>query len=420
MQFQAPRGTKDVLPPESRIWQWVEGTFRDLCERYCYEEIRTPVFEETGLFARGIGESTDIVSKEMYTFDDRGGRSLTLRPEGTASVIRAYVQAKLGGENQLTKFYYVYPIFRYERPQHGRLRQAHQVGVEAIGSGGPEIDAEVIMLNAAFYSDLGLTDARLHLNSVGCPACRPQYRDAIWAALEPSLGELCPDCLRRYETNPLRILDCKVPECGAIAEAVPGVLASLCSECSDHLTRLRRLLDSMGRPYEIDERMVRGLDYYMRTAFEFKSGSLGAQDSLSGGGRYDGLVEMCGGKPAPGIGFAAGIERAILALGKCGIDALSPGRDLVYVAAVSENARTDAVCITHELRGAGVRADLDAFGRSLKAQLRAANAQGARYVLIIGGDELARGMVTIRDLASGEQREIGRAGIVEAAAKGAL
>jgi len=411
MQFQAPRGTKDVLPPESRTWQWVESTFRDVCSRFRYEEIRTPVFEETGLFSRGIGDSTDIVTKEMYTFEDRGGRSITLRPEGTASVIRAYVQAKLGGEHQLHRFYYIYSIFRYERPQHGRLRQSHQVGAEAIGSAGPEIDAEIICLNAALYEELGLTDARLHLNSIGCPACRPGYREAIRTALAPSLSRLCPDCQRRYETNPLRVIDCKVPDCREVAEQAPSILDSLCPACVEHFSGLRRLLDALGQPYDVDARLVRGLDYYMRTAFEFKSGSLGAQDSLSGGGRYDGLAELCGGKPAPGIGFAAGIERTILALADSGTAAPSDGRQPVYVASANGDARLEAVRVVQELRYAGLAADFDCFGRSLKAQLRAADRLPASHAVIVGTDELSRGVVVVRDLASGEQREVPRASI---------
>jgi histidyl-tRNA synthetase len=408
MQFQAPRGTKDVMAPEVGLWLHVEGTFRDLCARYGYEEIRTPVFEETGLFARGVGETTDIVSKEMYTFKDRGDRSLTLRPEGTASVVRAYIQAKLGGQNQVHKFCYIVPIFRYERPQAGRLREAHQVGVEAIGSAGPQIDAEVICLNAAFYAELGIAGASLMLNSIGCPECRPAFRERLREVLAPAGLELCEDCRARLVTNPLRVLDCKVPSCKGLTAGAPSILDTLCEGCEVHFAELRRLLDALGQPYEVDPRLVRGLDYYARTAFEFKSGALGAQDSLSGGGRYDGLVELCGGKPTPGIGFAAGIERTVMVLESLGIAAPSDGRALVYVAALGDETRVEALRAAQELRRAGLCAEVDCFGRSLKAQLRAADALSARLTVIVGGDELARGAVVVRDLAAGAQQEVPR------------
>jgi len=406
--FRAPRGTRDILPPETRAWQGFEALFRDICERFRYEEIRTPVFEETQLFARGIGDTTDIVTKEMYTFSDKSGRALALRPEGTASVVRAYAQAKLGGQNQLHKFFYIMPIFRYERPQAGRYRQSHQVGVEAIGSPGPDIDAEVIALNASLYRELRLPGASLHLNSIGCPACRPAYRDRLRAHFEPMLGELCPDCQRRHEANPLRIVDCKVPRCKELAADPPSVLDSLCEECVAHWDGLRRVLDALDEPYVVDPKLVRGLDYYTRTAFEFTSDALGAQDALSGGGRYDGLVELCGGKPTPGLGFAAGIERALLVLEQAGATPAAEQPPLVYVAGFGAGADLEALGLVHELRKQGICAETDFFGRGLRAQLRHADHLGAALAALIGEDELSQGVIALRDLADGSQRAIPR------------
>jgi len=407
--FLAPRGTRDVLPPESALWQRLESIFRDLCARYRYEEIRTPVFEDTRLFSRGIGDSTDIVNKEMYTFTDRGDRSLTLRPEGTASVVRAYVHAKLGGPNHLSKFFYICSIFRYERPQQGRYRQSHQLGVEAIGSPGPDIDAEIIGLNAALYGELGIGGLVLHLNTIGCQECRPAYRDRLRDQLRPHLDEFCPDCQRRFETNPLRIMDCKVPRCGELSTDVPSILDALCPPCVGHWDGLRRSLDAMDLPYQTDPKLVRGLDYYTRTAFEFKTDVLGSQDSLSGGGRYDGLVELCGGKPTPGIGFAAGVERALMALERAGISLRGDAPPCVFVASAGDATRPEALRLLHDLRRAGVAADTDYFGRGLKAQLRAADSAGSRLALIVGDEEAAEGAVALRDLVSGEQVRIPRA-----------
>jgi len=398
-----------VLPPESALWQRLESVFRDLCARFRYEEIRTPVFEDTRLFSRGIGDSTDIVNKEMYTFTDRGGRSLTLRPEGTASVVRAYVQAKLGGPNHLSKFFYVCSIFRYERPQQGRYRQSHQLGVEAIGSPGPDIDAEVIGLNAALYAELGVGELAVHLNTIGCQECRPAYRDRLRHQLRSRLDEFCPDCQRRFETNPLRILDCKVPRCGELSADIPSILDALCPACVAHWDGLRRALDAIDVGYQVDPKLVRGLDYYTRTAFEFKSNAIGSQDSLSGGGRYDGLVELCGGRPTPGIGFAAGIERALMAMERAGAAVAKGTRPSVFVARAGEAARSAALRLMHELREAGIAADTDYFDRGLKAQLRSADSTGAWLALIVGDEEMAEGAVALRDLVSGEQVRVPRA-----------
>ena len=313
MPFAAPRGTQDILPEDVRRWQWLEETFRRLCAVYGYGEIRTPVFEATELFTRSVGEETDIVSKQMYTFKSRGGDSLTLRPEGTAPAVRAAIQHNLLGQGGVVKLYYAGPIFRYEKPQKGRYRQFHQVGVEAFGSPGPQLDAEMLAFARDLLAAVGITNVSLELNSVGCPQCRPRYRDALRNALAGARSELCPDCTRRYEANPLRILDCKVERCRELSADVPVILDVLCDDCKAHLQGVEHGLQALDVPYTINPHIVRGLDYYTRTAFEFIAGGLGAQDTVLAGGRYDGLVEELGGPPTPAIGFAAGMERLLLA-----------------------------------------------------------------------------------------------------------
>ncbi len=403
MRFKAPRGTRDVLPPESNLWLFVEDTFRRVCARYGYQEIRTPTFEDTELFTRGLGEGSDVVSKEMYTFVDRGGRSLTLRPEGTAPVVRAYIEHGLARQNTVHKFSYIISFFRYERPQAGRLREPHQVGVEALGSPSPLLDAEVVALGMDYCAELGMSGHVLSLNSIGCPACRPRYREELQRFIEPILAELCPDCQRRYATNPLRVLDCKEERCKQLTAEAPTTLDFLCDECRDHFDEVLRLLDAAQVPYEIDRRLVRGLDYYTRTAFEIKHPSLGAQDAVLGGGRYDGLVEACGGKPTPGIGFGSGIERCLLALGEeAARRAPAPPRP-VFVAPLGAQARPQAFALISALRQAGIAVETDYFERSLKAQLKAADRLGAPLAVILGEDELRENKVLLRDLASGEQ-----------------
>lgn len=404
MPFTAPRGTQDILPAETRRWQWLEDTFRRFCARYGYGEIRTPIFETTELFARGVGEDTDIVAKQMYTFETRGGDALTLRPEGTAGTVRAAIQHNLFAQGGVQKLYYLGPIFRYERPQKGRYRQFHQIGVEAFGSPGPEIDAEVLAFASNLLAGVGLHDVSLELNSVGCPHCRPRYRDALRNALAGARTELCPDCERRYEANPLRILDCKVERCRELSRDIPVILDVLCEECLVHLHGVEVGLQALDVPYVINPHIVRGLDYYTRTAFEFISGGLGAQDTVLAGGRYDGLVAELGGPPTPAIGFAAGMERLLLAAGDAARVAVVPGP--VFVAALGEAAQRQGFVLAERLRQAGVPAAGSYAVRSLKAQLKEADRQGARFVLILGEEELARNEATLRDMRGGEQRAV--------------
>jgi len=404
-RFKAPRGTQDVLPRDSWRWQRVEAAFREVCRRFGYAEIRTPVFEETELFARGVGEGTEIVSKQMYTFEDRGGRSLTLRSEGTAPVVRAYIQHNLAAEGRLVKVYYTAPIFRYERPQAGRYRQHHQVGVEAIGAPGPDIDAEVIALFHSFLTEIGLAGGVTHLSSIGDANCRPAFYQDLREFFAPKIAEMCEFCQARYETNPLRILDCKVPHDVEARQGAPSALEHLCEECREHFAGVTSALDALAVPYQVDPTIVRGLDYYTRTAFEVIHPDLGAKDVLMGGGRYDGLVEQLGGPPTPGIGFGSGLERLLLVLG----DQVAPAAADVYVAAASAEARKPAFALAMELRRAGVATELDYHARSLKAQMREASRLGARYTALLGEDELSREQVTLRDMNSGEQQSAPRA-----------
>jgi histidyl-tRNA synthetase len=405
MRYSAPRGTQDVLPEDASRWQRLEACFRDLCARYAYREIRTPVFEEMGLFARAVGEQTDIVAKEMYVFEDRGGRAMALRPEGTAPVVRAYLQHKLYGLPGAQKLYYIAPIFRYERPQAGRYRQHHQVGVEAIGAPGPDVDAEVIALGRELLDGLGISGGRLEINSVGCPECRPRYRRVLQDALRPVLGELCEVCQVRFERNPMRILDDKSERCRELTRDAPAILDHLCDGCKTHFAGLRSALAELGLQYEVNQRIVRGLDYYTRTAFEIIHDALAAKDTVVGGGRYDGLAEELGGPPTPGVGFGAGVERMLLIMEAQGA-ARPPAPELVYVAAADDGARAAAPRVLRDLRGAGVSADTDYNARSLKAQMKEANRLGCGRVVILASEELETGMVTVRDMDSGEQRQV--------------
>ncbi len=406
MRYAAPRGTADALPEQSRRWQYVEGKFRDICRLYGYGEFRTPTFEETELFARSVGEHTDIVGKEMYTFLDRGGRSMTLRAEGTAPVVRAYVQHKLFGEQPISKFYYITSVFRYERPQAGRFREHHQVGVEAFGSQDPALDAEVISLGVQYLTSLGIHGFELKINSVGCPACAPRYKEALREDVEPYLAELCETCRVRYDTNPLRILDCKVPDCRERTAGVSRIVDHLCEECDQHLKQVLRHLDDLGIRYMLDPRLVRGLDYYTKTAFEFVSSELGAQSTVIGGGRYDGLVEEMGGPATPAVGFGSGIERTLLIMEAQGIEVPAVGRPDVFVATLGEKPREAGIKLLAEMRRAGIAGETDYAGKSLKAQMKAADREGARFVAIIGDDELNRGQLKLRDMETREETDV--------------
>ena len=412
-KYKAPRGTQDVLPEVSWRWQRVEAAFRDTCRRYGYAEIRTPLFEETDLFVRGVGEGTEIVTKQMYTFEDRGGRSLTLRAEGTAPVVRAVLEHNLTARGQVQKLSYIAPIFRYERPQAGRYRQHTQLGVEAIGAPGPEIDAEVIALYHDFLGEIDLQGAVTHISSIGCPTCRPALSTALREFFAPELAELCDFCQARYESNPLRILDCKVPADVEACQSAPSASDHLCDECREHFAGVRTQLDALAIPYEVDPTIVRGLDYYSRTAFEVIHPGLGAKDVIMGGGRYDGLAEMLGGPSTPGIGFGSGLERLLLALGDS--DAL-PGPDL-YIAAASPEARDPAFALAIEARRAGLSAEIDYSQRSLKTQMKAANRLGARVVALIGEDEQKANTVTLRNMVTGDQTSVAGAEAIPAIKK---
>jgi len=404
MPLTSPKGTQDILPEDARRWQWLEATFRDCCARYGFGEIRTPIFETTELFTRGVGEDTDIVSKQMYSFQSRGGDSLTLRPEGTAPVVRALIQHNLLAQGSMQKLFYYGPIFRYERPQKGRYRQFHQIGVEAFGSLGPEVDAEVLAFATDLLAALGIRNVRLELNSVGCPECRPRYRDALRNALAGARTELCPDCERRYEVNPLRILDCKIERCREIARDVPVILDVLCDACKEHLRGVENGLQALGVEYIVNPHIVRGLDYYTRTAFEFIASGLGSQDTVLAGGRYDGLVKELGGPDTPAIGFAAGVERLLLSAGEA--LPIPEVTGPVFIAALGDAARERAFVLVQDLRRAGLPAATDYAGRSLKAQMKEANRQGAWFALIIGEDELARNEATLRDMRTATQEAV--------------
>jgi len=404
MRFQKPPGTQDILPGNSELWQYVENTAREICRRYRFSEIRTPIFEGTELFKRGVGETTDIVEKEMYTFEDRGERSMTLRPEGTAGVVRSYVENKLYGEPDIAKLYYIGPMFRYERAQAGRYRQFHQFGVEAIGSADPALDAEVIALGYRFYAELGLTGVTVDLNSVGTPAVRAAFREKLLAFLQPMRETLCKDCQSRIDRNPLRVLDCKVDQ-EKFADA-PSILDSLDEECETHFARVRECLDETGIPYKLNPRLVRGLDYYTHTAFEYKAQGIGAIDTIGGGGRYNGLVEEIGGDDKPGVGLGLGLERTLLLLESQGIRPDSGQHADVYLVALGERAEKAMPGIVQKLRDAGIAADRDYLGRKLKAQFKAAERSGASFAAVLGDDELDRGEISLRPVTGGEQMAV--------------
>lgn len=403
MLTNAPRGTKDILPDAVGAWTYVENVIRDLCARYGYHEIRTPIFEHTELFQRGIGDGTDVVDKEMYTFTDRGDRSLTLRPENTASAVRAYLQNKLYADGGLQKLFYIGSMFRYDRPQAGRMREFHQFGVEAIGEAGPAADAETILLAFDVLTALGLTGLTLKLNSVGCPNCRSVYRERLQEYFKEYLHELCDDCQERYTRSPLRILDCKKDAERSFMAGAPAITDCLCAECADHFGQVKDYLTSAGISYTLDPRLVRGLDYYTRTAFEIAYPPLGAQSAVAGGGRYDGLVEELGGTPTPAVGFAAGLERVLLALEQQNLVPEQPPAADVFLITLGDAASRAAFPLLHELRCGGVRALMDYGGRSMKAQMKQANKSGARYAVILGEDELTQHAALVRDMMESTQ-----------------
>lgn len=413
MKFKSITGTKDILPPETYRWHWVEEKLRNIFEVHCYKEIRTPIFEETALFARGIGQNTDIVGKEMYTFLDKGGDSLTLRPELTASVIRAFIQHNLHNESVLNKFYYIGPVFRQERPQAGRYRQFHQFGIEALGTQHPSIDAEVISIAVEIYNTFKIQDFELKINSIGCPKCRKKYKEILKSELLKISNKLSEESQKRIELNPLRVLDSKDERDKEATKNIVLLLDFLCDECNTHFENVKHYLDELNIKYTVDGRIVRGLDYYTKTAFEIITKSLGSQDALAGGGRYDLLVEELGGNPTPGIGFASGMERLLLMLEKYNNFIDENTEKLIFIVAVDEFSRPKALKLANELRKENIKADIDFNLRSVKAQFREANKKNAKAVIVLSKDELDFGEVTLKNMSTGEQNKIKVSSLIE-------
>lgn len=409
MAFKVPRGTQDILPEQTPKWQKVESILRDLSRVYRYKEIRTPIFEQTELFQRGVGDTTDIVQKEMYTFDDRGGRSLTLRPEGTAAAVRAYVEHKMfGNPDQPVKLSYIGPMFRYERQQAGRYRQFVQYGVEAIGSADPAIDAEVISLAMDIYQTVGLKDLKLVINSLGDKETRAAHRTALINHFEPSIGEFCTDCQNRLAKNPLRILDCKKDHDHPLMKTAPALTDYLTESSAQYFDQVKKYLEVLGIPYEVDPNLVRGLDYYNHTAFEIMSTAdgFGAITTLCGGGRYNGLVEDIGGPEVPGIGFAMSIERLLLALEAEGIELDVEDSLDIYVVAIGDEAKLKSVELISSFRAKGIAADMDYVDRKMKAQMKSADRLGAKFVIVIGESELEESSVNVKEMESGNQEKV--------------
>lgn len=398
----APRGTKDLLPSESYKWQYIEGEFKKVCACFNYKETRVPTFEHTELFERGVGDTTDVVEKQMYTFLDKGGRSVTLRPEGTASVARSFLQNSLYAEAMPAKMYYNIPCFRYEKSQKGRLREFHQFGVEVFGAKEPTIDAEVISLALTFLDRVGLKDLTVHVNSIGCKECRKAYNERLREYFRPRLDELCETCRGRFERNPLRILDCKSEICQSIGKDAPVLLDYICDDCREHFEKFKTCLDNMGIEYTIDSGIVRGLDYYSKTVFEIISGDF----TVCGGGRYDGLVEELGGQPTPGIGFGLGIERLLLRLEETGAVIPLPEPLDLYIAPLGDKASVYAQKLIYNLRRDGIKAETDHTGRGLRAQMKYADKLGCRYTLVLGDNETDSGRASVKNMENGEQTEI--------------
>ncbi len=406
MLTNAPKGTKDIMPQQVYKWHYIEEKWRNICERYGFKEIRTPMFEHTELFQRGIGDTTDVVQKEMYTFTDHGGRSVTLKPEGTSPAVRAFIEQKTYAEVQPTKVYYDIPCFRYEKPQSGRLREFHQFGVETFGTPNMVADAEIIAIGYDFLKSMGVTDLTLEINSVGCPKCRGAYRQKLRDFLRPVYDQLCETCQSRYEKNPMRILDCKSPIDQALVVDAPMMLDNLCDECRDAFEELKENLDAMGIPYVVNPRIVRGLDYYTKTAFEFVSNSIGAQGTVCGGGRYDNLAEEVGGLPIPGVGFGLGKERLLMLMEANGVIIPQPSPCDALIATMGKNARLMGQKLMKDLREKGAKVQMDDLQRNFKGQFKYADRINARYTIVLGDNEIEKGAATLKNMETGDQVEV--------------
>lgn len=405
MLTRAPKGTNDILPEKSHIWQYIEKEILKICKEYNFKEIRTPVFEHTELFERGVGDTTDVVEKEMYTFEDKGGRSITLRPEGTSSVSRSYIENGLFNTPQPSKLFYNITCYRYEKNQAGRYREFHQFGAEVIGSGSASVDAELMSLAMLLYKRLGLKNLKLNINSIGCPKCRKEYNEKLRQYLEPEYDKLCDTCKSRFEKNPMRILDCKSKVCKEIAKGAPVLLDCICDECREHFNEVKSALSSMGIEYFIDPYIVRGLDYYTKTVFEIIADNKNSNSTICGGGRYDGLVEQLGYSPTPASGFALGIERLILTMEEQGIKFPDEDKTDIFIGSFGENSKMFAQSLAFRLRDMGVKCEIDHLDRSVKAQMKFANKIGAKNAVIIGDNEINEKKVKIKNMETGNETE---------------
>jgi len=405
-KITAPKGTRDILPDEIYKWQYAEKIFAQVCDLFAYREIRIPTFESTEVFQRGVGDTTDVVQKEMYTFLDKGGRSISLRPEGTAGVARSYIENGMGSIPAPVRLYYNITAFRYENVQKGRYREFHQLGLEAFGSYGPEIDAEIISLLSFYFNKMGLKSTKIKINSIGCPSCRKTYDILLCDYLRPHLDSMCSTCKERFDKNPLRIIDCKEARCKVITMDAPALLDNICEECSTHFAALEENLKTLGISYEIDKRIVRGLDYYTKTVFEFVSEHVGTQGTICGGGRYDGLIEEFGGVKTPGIGFALGLERLLMEIDSQEIVIDKPDNSIIYFANLGQSGADLAKVLCMNFRSRGIKAETDLMGRSLKAQMKYASKTGFRYVVVLGEEEISAGKVKLKNMAEGTEQEI--------------
>ena len=414
MLTKAPRGTKDITPKDAYKWNYVENKFREICSLFGYEEMRTPVFEHTELFKRSVGDTTDIVQKEMYSFTDKGGRDITLKPEGTAGVVRACIENKLYADTQPTKLFYITPCFRYERPQAGRQRQFHQFGIEALGSDKPSLDAEVIALAVQFFTEVGLKDLAVSINSVGCPTCRAEYNARLKEYLDAKSDVLCETCLERKDKNPMRVIDCKNPTCKENLNDIPFMVDHICDDCKDHFEKLQTYLKEMDINFVVDKTIVRGLDYYKKTAFEIISNDIGSQSTVCGGGRYDGLVEQLGGpKGVSGIGFALGAERLLLTMENNNIEIENPYATDIFIVTIGDEAKTKSFKLLKDLRTNHISAENDHLDRSVKAQFKYSDKINAKFTIVIGDDELANDTATLKNMSTSEQTTIKLSEIVQ-------